>query len=55
MCFFPLQLAALKSRGTTQNLRKLMSTSIQSIDSTEIDFNEIQFSKKDITGTSTSS
>ena len=52
MCFFPLQLAALKSRGTTQNLRKLMSTSI---DSTEIDFNEIQFSKKDITGTSTSS
>ncbi|EAA08217.5 AGAP002354-PA [Anopheles gambiae str. PEST] len=40
------QLTAIKSRGTTLNLRKIKSTSIQSIDSNEIDFAEIQLSSK---------
>ncbi|XP_055624619.1 ecotropic viral integration site 5 ortholog isoform X4 [Toxorhynchites rutilus septentrionalis] len=53
------ELAALKCRGTPLNLRMIKSTSIQSIDSTnEIDFSDMQLSRKDITGmgaTSTSS
>uniref|UniRef100_A0A8W7PTW5 Rab-GAP TBC domain-containing protein n=1 Tax=Anopheles coluzzii TaxID=1518534 RepID=A0A8W7PTW5_ANOCL len=43
---FSLSLTAIKSRGTTLNLRKIKSTSIQSIDSNEIDFAEIQLSSK---------
>ncbi|XP_050068746.1 ecotropic viral integration site 5 ortholog isoform X2 [Anopheles maculipalpis] len=40
------ELTAIKSRGTALNLRKIKSTSIQSIDSNEIDFAEIQLSSK---------
>ncbi|XP_053680280.1 ecotropic viral integration site 5 ortholog [Anopheles nili] len=40
------ELTAIKSRGTALNLRKIKSTSIQSIDSNEIDFAEMQFSSK---------
>jgi hypothetical protein len=36
------ELAAIKSRGTTFNLKKLKSISIQSIDSSDIDFSEMQ-------------
>ncbi|XP_055711069.1 ecotropic viral integration site 5 ortholog isoform X2 [Phlebotomus papatasi] len=39
------ELAAYKSRETSFNLRKLKSESIQSIDSSEIDFSEIQLRK----------
>ncbi|XP_055681498.1 ecotropic viral integration site 5 ortholog isoform X1 [Lutzomyia longipalpis] len=39
------ELAAHKSRETSFNLRKLKSESIQSIDSSEIDFSEIQLRK----------
>ncbi|XP_059619310.1 ecotropic viral integration site 5 ortholog isoform X1 [Phlebotomus argentipes] len=39
------ELAAYKSRETSFNLRKLKSESIQSIDSTEIDFSEMQLRK----------
>ncbi|XP_063703670.1 ecotropic viral integration site 5 ortholog isoform X3 [Culicoides brevitarsis] len=38
------ELAAIKSRGTTINLKKMKSNSINSIDSNEIDFSEIQLS-----------
>ncbi|XP_055526510.1 ecotropic viral integration site 5 ortholog isoform X2 [Wyeomyia smithii] len=45
------ELTALKCRGTPLNLRMIKSTSIQSIDSTnEIDFSEMQLSRKDIGG-----
>lgn len=48
----PFQLDA-KGRGTgTFNLRKLKSESIQSIDSSEIDFNEIQLRKDSSAGSS---
>ncbi|XP_058061452.1 ecotropic viral integration site 5 ortholog isoform X3 [Anopheles bellator] len=35
------ELTAIKSRGTALNLRKIKSTSIQSIDSNEIDFSDL--------------
>ncbi|ETN61773.1 ecotropic viral integration site [Anopheles darlingi] len=40
------ELTAIKSRGMALNLRKIKSTSIQSIDSNEIDFSEMQLSSK---------
>uniref|UniRef100_A0A2M4A727 Putative ecotropic viral integration site 5like protein n=1 Tax=Anopheles triannulatus TaxID=58253 RepID=A0A2M4A727_9DIPT len=50
------ELTAIKSRGTALNLRKIKSTSIQSIDSNEIDFSEMQLSSKmHISGSATSS
>uniref|UniRef100_A0A8W7JGJ7 Rab-GAP TBC domain-containing protein n=1 Tax=Anopheles albimanus TaxID=7167 RepID=A0A8W7JGJ7_ANOAL len=50
------ELTAIKSRGMALNLRKIKSTSIQSIDSNEIDFSEMQLSSKmHISGSATSS
>ncbi|XP_050086296.1 ecotropic viral integration site 5 ortholog isoform X1 [Anopheles aquasalis] len=50
------ELTAIKSRGMALNLRKIKSTSIQSIDSNEIDFSEMQLSSKvHISGSTTSS